>query len=191
MKLTELMQQVPQGSSKVFQPTLLSEAPPARFFSVFQSWDYKPGRFAWKNEEYTGLESRTLERRSIKDIAKPLTVFEGPSTDVVDFYSSSRRVVFISETLLKLFEKLDPGSLEYVEINLITDDTIFPFYAAMPKRVLEAIDASRTKISIVDKDYGGTYFRYVDCPDWYHLRSCSYAGRDELLRYRYGGLVLV
>jgi hypothetical protein len=166
--IAEMIDRVPEGQSQLFERTV-TERDEEHYFRVWQNWDYYPGRLHWLNNpsyEYAPwLGTRNTKRRSLTVMPLPDLVFKGPLKQVVDFYGTGNHAFFISGALFRLIEKIDPGSLEQIEIIIRAKDAELPFHAVMPKRVLEAVDPRRTSVLIEDQDLAGQYFRYVRFPD--------------------------
>jgi hypothetical protein len=168
LRISEMIRKVPKGEACVFEPTL-PDSDEELYFRVHQNWDYYPGRLEWRNKP-TGqaspwLGDRTSPRMPVTTLSTPDVRFKGPSQDVVDFHGTGTHAYLISEPLFQLIDGADPGSLEHVECRVRARDAELPFRLVMPCRVLEAIDAKRTKIVIKDEDYAGTYFRTVRFPE--------------------------
>jgi hypothetical protein len=167
LTIGEMIERVPEGQSQVFE-RLSADPGEERFFQVWQNWDYRPGRLEWRNypgEDKPCLAARNLRARSVTTIPAPDTIFKGPSSHVVDFYGTGSGAFFISDSLLRLIEEVDPGSLERVDFRLRAKDGELPFHAVMPRRIVEAIDTRRTTVAIKDEDYAGWYFRTVRFPE--------------------------
>jgi hypothetical protein len=167
LTIREMIEQVPQGQVQAFEPSIL-EPGEERYFRVWQNWDYHPERLKWLNslplEEAPWLGSRHKARIPVSALPPPDVRFEGPSDQVVDFFSTGSDVFFISEKLFRLIEEMDPGSLEHTKFELRAEDGALPFHAVMPSRVLEVVDTSRTTVRIEDEDLAGQYLRSVRFP---------------------------
>jgi hypothetical protein len=124
---------------------------PERFFQVYQSWDYKPGRFTWENQDDIYRETRYRPRSSLSEVRTPSISFKGPIKDVVDFYGTSREFSFVSEQLFDLLTASDPGSIESLSVELRAQDGSLPFRAVLPTRSIAAIDVARTDIELRDQ----------------------------------------
>jgi hypothetical protein len=177
--MDELSRQVPQGSTKLFER---SNPDPGeeRFFRVEQNWDYEPGRLTWHNqlpgEEAPWFGSRKTARISISVLPPPMLTFDGPASDIVDFYSTGCHAYFLSDRLASLIEGLDPGSLELRRTSIGTHDEIIPFHVGMPARNLAAVDTTRTDVLIEDKLYATDWIRRIKFPGGVVFNNDDLAG---------------
>ena len=167
LTIDELVKQVPEGQTQVFERLIL-EPGEERFFRVWQNWDYRPGRLEWLNGR-SGLDAPWLGTRDkpripVSTLPPPDVRFKGPSKQVVDFYSTGSHAYFISERLFQLIEAMDPGSLEHMGFELRAKDSALPFHAVMPRRILEAIDPLRTTVLVQDELLGSWFWRTVRFP---------------------------
>ena len=168
LTIGEMIEQVPEGHRQLFGATV-REGYRERFFQVRQSWDYDPARLEWRNSpglmQAPWAGSRKMARRALTTLPQPEVTFEGPSKDVVDFYTAMAHAFFISDPLFRLIDGIDPGAVEHVPFLLRARDGEVPFHAAMPLRVVEAVDTKRTAVLIEDEGGDGIYFRRVRFPD--------------------------
>ena len=142
-----------------------------------QNWDYEPGRLTWHNqlpgEQAPWFGSRNKARIPISVLPPPDLSFEGPAIDIVDFYSTGCHAFFLSDRLVELIEKLDPGSLDHRPTSIKTIEAVIPFRVAMPARNLAAVDTTRTNISIEDKKYATEWIRRVRFPQGIVFRNAD------------------
>lgn len=168
LTIDEMIQQVPEGGHRVFEPVIADEGQ-EQYFRVWDSADHRPDRLEWHNkpqrEDTPWSGTRTIAPVPVTRMPPPHVTFKGPSRDVVDFYGTGCPVNFISDALFRLIDGIDPNSLEHVEFAVQARDSVMHFHAVMPSRILEAVDPRRTRIVIHDEDYGGTWFRTVRFPD--------------------------
>lgn len=164
-----MLSRVPLGTTELF-PRRDREDGEERFLSVHQNWDCKPGRLEWHNrlslEENPWFGSRAVARQPIFLLPAPIVTFRGPAKDIVDFYSTGTHAFFLSERLMALFDRLDPGTMDRRPITIeARNGAKVPFYMAMPDRSIEAVDTDRTSVLIKDEDFAGEWFRSVTFPD--------------------------
>lgn len=182
----ELSQQVPKGGKQMFKPTL-DDPGEERFFAVSQNWDYHPGRLTWRNQPGLGetpwYGSRFKARIPISAIPTPAVGFDGPASDLVDFYSTSAHCFFLSERLCDLIEGFDPGSLDQLPITIATRDGAVPFRVAMPSRSLEAVDVARTAVFIEDEQYADEWARFVRFPFGIVFKTDALTGLHSFADY--------
>jgi hypothetical protein len=168
LTISKMVGQVPEGGRRVFERSV-KDAPEERFFRVWQNWDYKPGRLEWLNsppiEDAPWLGTSKKKRIGVETIPTPDVQFKGPSKDVVDFYGTGNHAFFISDALFRLIDEVDPGSLDHVAFFVRARDGDLPFHAVMPRRVIDAIDLSRTTVLVADENYHGHWSRTVSFPD--------------------------
>ena len=168
LRIAEMIGQVPEGGYQVFGATV-REGYRERFFLVRQSWDYDPARLEWRNspglQQAAWAGSRKMARRALTTLPRPAVTFDGPSEELVDFYSGAVHAYFISDPLFRLIEGIDPGALEDVPFPIQARDGEVPFHAVMPNRVVEAVDIRRTAVLIKDEGGDGIYFRRVRFPE--------------------------
>jgi hypothetical protein len=204
-KLTigEMIEQVAEGQSQTFEPSI-TDPGEERYLVVSQNWDYFPERLEWLNYRSSldgpWLGARRRPRRPVSSAPPPIVTFEGPSTEVVDLYSTGSSAFFISDKLFRLIEGMDPGSLEHMEFQLQAKDGTLPFHAVMPLRVLEAIDTRRTAVRIEAEGHGRwvrfpagivfdndvlqgvATFTDLDKPDWYWSKDLIVEAKSQGIR---------
>lgn len=168
LTIGEMIERVPEGQLRVFEPAVRNGYE-EQYFQVRQSWDYQPDRLEWHNPppllEAPWLGSRRKSRATLETLPAPDVMFGGPSKEVVDLYSTSGHVFFISDALFRLVVGIDPDSLEHLEFRVRASDAELSFHAVMPRRVLEAVDTRRTKVLIKYTAVGSAYRRSVEFPE--------------------------
>lgn len=182
----ELCQQVPTGETRIFKPSR-DDLGEERFFAVSQNWNYYPGRLTWSNKpglmENPWYGSRFKARIPISAIPVPEVSFEGPASDLVDFYSTSADCFFLSERLCDLIEELDPGSLDQLPITIAAEDGAVPYRVVMPARSLEAVDVARTTVVIQDEKFASDWVRYIRFPLGIVFKGDALAGIHSFSDY--------
>lgn len=169
LTIEDMLASVPEGAIKLFQRRNMEDGE-ERFLSVHQNWDYKPGRLEWHNrlsfEQNPWFGSRRVARRPIFSLPPAKVTFRGPAKDIVDFYSTGTDAFFLSERLIALFDRLDPGTMDRMPVTIeARTGARVPFYMAMPDRSIEAVDTARTNVLIKDEDFAGEWIRSITFPD--------------------------
>lgn len=186
MTIGALSLQVPTGGKQWFRPTL-EDSSEERFFAVSQNWDCYPGRLTWHNKPPLGEDpwygSRFKARIPISAIPTPEVTFDGPVSDLVDFYSTSGHAFFLSERLCDLIERLDPGSLDHLPILITARGGAAPFRVAMPARSLEAVDVARTAVFIEDEQFADEWARFIRFPFGVTFKTAELAGIHSFSDY--------
>jgi hypothetical protein len=168
LTLGDMIKQVPEGQTKLFERSI-PDAGDERFFVATQNWEYEPDRMKWLNpvpiQSAPWFGSREKPRISVSTVPAPDVRYDGPSADLVDFYSTTGSdAVLISDRLFRLIEDEDPGSLDHIEVQVRTADGTVPFHAVLPLRLVEAVDPRRTSVLISYEDLGGWMVRRVTFP---------------------------
>lgn len=168
LSIESMLRLVPEGETRLFE-RLCKDNGEERFFSVHQNFNY-PYRTQWHNMLSFGnnpsFKLRWVPRISVFSLPEPDVTFKGPAETLIDFYSTGNHAFFLSERLVALFDRLDPGSLERRPVIIRgREGKQFPFFMAMPSRSLSVIDPRRTDVLIQDKDYGGQWIRSVKFPN--------------------------
>jgi hypothetical protein len=168
LTIGEMIRQVPEGQFRFFEAAVPDRGR-EQYFLVRQSWDYDPVRLEWRNSpglmQAPWVGSRKMPRTPLSTLPPPEVDFNGPSTDVVDFYTGVVHAYIISDALFRLIDAADPDSLEHVEFRLRASDSELPFHAVMPRRVVEAVDTRRTTVLIKDEGRDGIYVRRIRFPE--------------------------
>ncbi|MBJ6123725.1 hypothetical protein [Sphingomonas mollis] len=95
----------------------------------------------------------------------PDVTFDRVAKALVDFYSTGSHAFFLSERLVALIDRLDPGSLERRPVTIGASKGVeVPFFMAMPNRNQSAVDAQLTDVLVKDEDYAGNGFDQLSFP---------------------------
>lgn len=179
LSIEEMLAQVPRGESRLFERPCADDGE-ERFFSVWQNYDY-PGQIAWHNT--VGMENnpwygaRGVPRIPVSSVPTPDVSFKLSAKKLVDFYSTGNHAFFLSERLIALIDRLDPGSLERRPVTIRASKGVeVPFFMAMPNRSLSAVDTRRTDVLVMDKDYAGEWIRSIKFPNGVSFRNQDLAG---------------
>lgn len=177
LTIDDLLQQVPEGQTQLFERSI-KDVVEERFFSVHDNWEY-PQRLEWRNdppaEQAPWAGSRVKRRIPISVLPTLDVTFKGSSKRIVDFYSTGgEQAFFISDRLMALIEKLDPGSLDRRSITIKAKDGLVDYNVVMAARLLEVVDPARTDVMVKDKNYAGQWIRSIEFPD-------GVVFRDEVL----------
>lgn len=168
LSISEMIERVPQGEDWTFERSI-HEPGEERYFQVWQSWDYGPGRLTWRNQpsmmDAPSPGSRRNARIPASGMVPPEIDFAGPASQVVDFYSTGTHAFLISDKLFRLIEAEDAGSLDHLAFDLVAQDGTLPFHAVMPSRLLDAVDPRRTTVQVRDEKLAEFFFRKVDFPE--------------------------
>ncbi len=147
----DLLAEVPEGQSRIFEaimPNINSD----RFVEVVYNWNYD-AILSWKNRALPGegpwMGSRRKSRIGLSGLVEPRLTFERDARALVDFYMPSPGVHVISENLLAIIERSDPGSLEVRPVIVEARDARVDMNMVMPTRLLEAVDPDQCDINIV------------------------------------------
>ena len=166
--LDEMIDSVPPGGYQWFERSNY-EPYEELFFQVWQSWDGRPERMVWTNKPPFGmtpwLGNRAKPRIGLDAVQTPDLRFDGPSSDLVDFYSTGTHAFIVSDRLVQLIETIDPGSVYQVPLAVPTKDGEVQFYAVLPRRVIDALDPRRTTVQVSDTMYGTAFSRSVNFPE--------------------------
>lgn len=186
MTIGDFSLQVPTGCKQWFRSTL-DDPTEERFFAVSQNWNYYPGRLTWSNKpgliEEPWYGSRFKARIPISAIPLPKVSFEGPASDLVDFYSTSADCFFLSERLCDLIDGLDRGSLDQLPITITAQDGSVPYRVVMPARSLEAVDVARTTMFIEDEQFADDWVRFIRFPLGVTFKTAELAGIHSFSDY--------
>jgi hypothetical protein len=176
--IEHMLQQVAVGESRLFERPCRDHME-ERFFSVWQNTAQYPqsGRMDWRNSvplvQAPWVGSRNTARIPISAVPLPDVTYNRSTKRLVDFYATGNHAYFLSGRLVRLFDELDPGSLEYLPITIRARDGEVPFYVAMPNRSLSAVDTSRTDVLIKDEDFAGEWLRSVKFPNGMTFRNAD------------------
>lgn len=179
LSIEDMLRQVRKGETRLFRRPCAEDGE-ERFFSVHQNFDY-PGRLEWHNtlgiEDNPWFGSRWKARIPISSVPTPDVTFKRSAKALVDFYSTGSDAFFLSERLIALIERHDPGSLDCRPVSIRTSKGVaVPFFMAMPNRSLSAVDTRRTDVLVKDEDYAGEWIRSVKFPAGASFRNENLAG---------------
>lgn len=182
LSIEEMLAQVPRGESRLFGRPCADDGE-ERFFSVWQN-HYYPGRLEWHNtvgmEKNPWFGSRRKARIPVSSVPTPDVTFKRSAKALVDFYSTGNHAFFLSERLVALIDRLDPGSLERRPVTIRASKGVeVPFFMAMPTRSLSAVNTRRTDVLIKDEDYAGQWIRSVKFPNGVSFRNDDLAGASS------------
>lgn len=174
LSIEDMLQQVPKGETRLFERPCADDGE-ERFFSVRQNFDY-PGRLGWHNaldlEENPWFGSRWKPRIPVSSMPTPDVTFKRAATALIDFYSTGNDAFFLSERLVALIDRLDPGSLERRPVTIKAAKGVeVSFFMAMPNRSQSVVDTRRTDVLIKDEDYAGEWVRSVEFPAGVSFRN--------------------
>lgn len=174
LSIEEMLRQVPKGETRLFERPC-ADGGEERFFSVHQNFDY-PGRLEWHNtlglEESPWFGSRWKPRIPVSSVPIPDVTFKRSTKALVDFYSTGSDAFFLSERLVSLIDRLDPGSLECRPVTIkVPRGGEVPFFMAMPNRSLSAVDTGRTDVLVKDENYAGEWIRSITFPAGVYFRN--------------------
>ncbi len=163
----DLLAEVPEGQSRSFKADH-SGAFENRFVEVAYNWEYGTTP-SWNNRpsllDLPWMGSRAKSRVGLDKIAEPNLTYKRPSAQLVDFYSTGTGATLISDRLLEVFERLDPGSLEIRKVVMNARDGQVPFNMVMPVRLLEAIDVSYCDVDVVAESLGPQWIQIINFPN--------------------------
>lgn len=180
LTIEEMLTRVPPGEARLFERTL-PVPEDERFLSVHQNWDTRPGRLDWRNQPLGDVVpwfgARAKPRVGLENLPAPDLLFSGPAKDVVDFYSWGVHVFFLSERLMEVIERLDPGSMEARPAVIRSRaGAQVPVFMAMPGRHIDAVDTARTNVLVSHEDLGSWFYLSVKFPDGVAFRERELAG---------------
>jgi len=166
--IDEMLRLVPEGEARLFEAAI-GRAVEDRFFSVYYNYDCgdQPD---WKSglplEQAPWMGSRQKARIPISVLPPTVATFAGNADELADFYDyQGGNVHLVSERLLALIERLDPGSLDHRPITINAADRTVGFHLVMPARHIDAVDPQRTNVLVKDEKIGSRWFRRLRFPD--------------------------
>lgn len=174
LPIEDMVRQTPEGETRLFERPCAEDGK-ERFFAVWQNYHY-PGRLEWHNtlefEKNPWSGSRRKPRIPVSSMPTPDVTFNRAAKALVDFYSTGNHAFFLSERLVALIDRLDPGSLERRPVIIRASKGVeVPFFMAMPNRSRSAVDTQRTDVLIKDEDYAGEWIRSVKFPTGASFRN--------------------
>ncbi len=78
----------------------------------------------------------------------------GSDEELSDLYRWAGDFFLISDKLRLLIEEIDPGSIDCVEATSNDRELGAPYWACLPRRNLEAVDATKSHVWVEHKNYG-------------------------------------
>ena len=177
--IDEMLRVVPEGERRLFEAPVQG-AVEDRFFSVLYNYD-RGDQPDWRSglslERAPWMGSRQKARIPISVLPPTVASFAGKADELADFYAyQGNQVHFVSDRLLALIERLDPGSLDHRPVTIEAADRAVDFYLVMPARHLDAVDPQRTNLLIKDEKIGSHWARRLRFPDGVVFREGALAG---------------
>lgn len=166
-QIQKLIESVADGQECLFSR---KEEPsqPERYLLITQNWQYKPGRLNWLNKPSYDLlpwfGTRKRQRIPLDMCPKPIFVFDGPASEMVDLYTTGSDAYVVSSKLLQLIEDNDPASIEKIELTINCKDHVRQYYLVMPLRLVDAIDPLTTDIVVRSERYSERFITRVEFP---------------------------
>lgn len=173
--IPELEALVPKGGRRLFEHWIDDDAG-QRFYTVHQNHDYNPDRLSWRNRNWDlengpWIGSRYKSRISISWVPEPDLIFKGARKHLIDFFTTGNGSLIMSERLVELIERMDPGSLEKRPVVIKAKDGEASYWLVLPERVLYAIDLSRTDVLIWYDKITNVWIRKVSYPQGVRFRD--------------------
>lgn len=166
--IDEMLRIVPEGETRLFEAAI-GGAVEDRFFSVHYNYDCgdQPD---WDSglplEQAPWMGSRQKARIPISVLPPNVATYAGKADGLADFYAyQGNQVHFVSDRLLALIERLDPGSLDHRPVTIQAADRAVGFHIVMPARHLDAVDPQRINVLIKDEKIGSRWYRRLRFPD--------------------------
>lgn len=106
-----------------------------------------------------------IARVSVLDIPTPIFDVSEVEMPLLDYYEITSSAFMISDKLRNQIEAVDPHSLDCVQAEFQDFVPEHPYWLCMPARTLEAVDASRTLITIAYELFGERKFRRLHFPE--------------------------
>ena len=126
-----LLPLVAEGETRLFEATIKGSVE-NNFFVISPSHEYSP-RLEWTNPQDLLENPRPATRKgpgvSIFSIPAPDLRFKGLSKKLVDYYAINANSYYLSDRLVDLIERIDPGSIERRPVTVKARDGDVAFRA--------------------------------------------------------------
>ena len=103
------------------------------------------GRNAWRKQDALPIDKNRPQILKFGKLKK--------AKQLADIYSWFGDFFLISNRLKDLIEEMDPGSLDCLETSSHDRDLDEPYWVCLPRRNLEAVDTTRTRLSVLHDEY--------------------------------------
>lgn len=169
LSVPEMMAQLAPGQRGVFPPTPSRKTEAERFMVVTRNYnrDASPNATDLEWIDPTSMPDHPTtggiqgKRVALSELPTIRARLSGKREDVLDYYGFDSEIFVVSERLKSLFESLDPDAIEFAQISIASVETGFPrYFAALPKRVLWAIDTALTQVTVYNQEFLPGRFTY-------------------------------
>lgn len=151
LTLEDLVKATAPREKRVYQPQSSEADEQGRFFIIRPNYAYPLGKFSWENQpdlsNYPRRATINSPKRPISDFAPFELAFDGPASEVVDFYDRGP-VSFVSDHLLAILREFDPEAIDAVPAPMTCGRDVLGFNAFMPMRALTAANLATTGVEI-------------------------------------------
>ena len=166
LTIGEMLEQTPEGVTRFFEAPIQG-ATESRFAFVAFNHEYSYP-IEWEEglpfSDMPRIRARDCDGISLAALPEPEIFATCRMNRLVDFYERNR-MFLISNRLRDVFEQLDPGSLECRPVVIRAKDGVINFNLALPTRILEAVDLSRTDVRIKSTQVGKHWVKDVQFPN--------------------------
>jgi hypothetical protein len=149
-RLDQALADVKPGETRVLEKTADPSLEKNRWYRARENFDFAPpGLFRWKNQpDILGVphaEHWMRPKLGIDGIPSPEVEFSGRPDQLADMYGAGDDF-FVSEKVFRVFQALDPESIESVEVAVKGADCSYHY--CLCSRSLRALDERRTTIVV-------------------------------------------
>lgn len=166
--ISKLLSKLEGTEGRNFEPTN-GTVRETQFYEVGYNHEYDPGPY-WENSpgftERPWMGSRDKARIAASNFDRPVFSVKPEAKRLSDFYTAGGGGTYlISDKLRRLIEALAPDSLDKSMVELTKSFANTPYWLCMPKLVIEAIDASRSRVEINYETFDALNIRKIRFPD--------------------------
>jgi len=161
LTIEEMLELTADGEERLFKAPIQG-AKEERFAAIQFNSDYI-FPLEW-NEGIDPLEAPCMATRRRKSIS--LSVLPEPQicstskiSQMVDFYRQGIGIFFVSNRLMDVMEKLDPGSVECRPVVVQAADGAVDYNLVLPLRQLDAVDLERTDVLISGEWWNSSWLK--------------------------------
>ena len=177
--ISELLSKLEGTDNRDFEPEN-GTVPETQFYEVGYNHEYDPGPY-WENspgfEELPWIGSRNKARIPASNFDRAIFSVEPQVKQLSDFYTvGGGGTYLISDKLRKIIEELAPVSLDKGMVELPKPFLSMPYWLCMPKVLIEAVDASRSRVAIKYKGFDTFKMRRIQFPSGVKFSEARTAG---------------
>ena len=172
LTLEDLVRGTAPGDKRIVHPASSEADEHGAFFVIRPNYDYPVGKFSWENQpdlsNYPRRATVNLPKLPVGDFLPFILAFDGPASDVLDYYDQGP-VSFVSNRLLDLLREFDPEGIEAAPASMTCDGEAIGFNAFMPMQAFTAADVSTTQIEVRTRVVSETVLASFVYPNKYRL----------------------